>query len=120
MTDLDEKEQDHVRATLRYLHNQMGGWTPMSKALGFTPATLKHAAYLRGRSVSASMALRVARLIDVSIDDLLAGRHRPGACSKCGHVPSYIPAQISDFVDESTVAEEKPRPALDVGLKLVQ
>lgn len=120
MTDLDEKEQDHVRATLRYLHNQMGGWTPMSKVLGFTPATLKHAAYLRGRSVSASMALRVARLIDVSIDDLLAGRHRPGACSKCGHVPSYIPAQISDFVDEPTVAEEKPRPALDVGLKLVQ
>lgn len=120
MTDLDEKEQDHVRATLRYLHNQMGGWTPMSKVLGFTPATLKHAAYLRGRSVSASMALRVARLIDVSIDDLLAGRHRPGACSKCGHVPSYIPAQISDFVDDDTMVRDEPQPPPSGGLKLMR
>ena len=120
MTDLDEKEQDHVRATLRYLHNQMGGWTPMSKALGFTPATLKQATCLRGRSISASMALRVARLIDVAMDDLLAGRHRPGACSKCGHVPSYLPAFVSDFVDETTIVGNEPGRAPGDGLRLVK
>lgn len=120
MTDLDQKEQEHVRMALRYLYRNLGGWAALSKVLGFTPATLKQATCLRGRSISASMALRVARFLDASVDDLLAGRYKPGACSKCGHLPSYLPALVSDFVDESTVVEDAPRPAIGEGLRVVQ
>ena len=69
------------------------------------------------RSVSASMALRVARFLDVPMEDLLTGRYRPGACPKCGHRPGYMPVYTSDFADESMVVEDAPRTA---DLKLVQ
>ena len=38
-------------------------------------------------AVVPAMAFRVARLVDVGIDDLLAGRCQfPVACPTCGHV----------------------------------
>jgi hypothetical protein len=35
MTDLDQKEQEHVRMALRYLYRNLGGWAALSKALGW-------------------------------------------------------------------------------------
>jgi len=100
VNDLDEKEQTHVRTALRYLRGRMNGWKAVAAALRFSDGGLK--AVLSGTSaVSASMALRVARLLNASIDDLLAGRFLPGACPRCGHVP--------DFTDEPTIAESAPR-----------
>lgn len=66
-------------------------------------------------AVSASMALRVARLAGIPVDDLLAGRFAPeGTCPRCGHTP--------DFADDPTVVENSPRPAPGPGggLKLVK
>lgn len=108
MSDLDNKEQDHVRATLNYLRIQMGGISQLARALRFDVRTVR-GAMIGSRDVCASMALRVARLIDASIDDLLSGRYEPGACPKCGHKPKYTPVYASDFKDESTIVEDAPR-----------
>ena len=64
-------------------------------------------------NVSASLAIRVARLAGVMVDDLLVGKFLPpGACPNCGHVAA------SDFKDENTVVEGAPR--LASGLSLVK
>jgi hypothetical protein len=115
--DLDKKEQDHVRAALHYLRIQMGGLKPVAAALRADYGGLQKIA--GGRvGVSASLALRVARFLDVPFDDLLLGRYQPGACPKCGHKPSYMLGQPSQFVDEHTTVEDVPRPA--TGLTLVK
>ncbi len=119
MSDLDLKEQNHVRATLNFLRGQMGGTGVLAQALRFERQTVNYVMSGRG-PVSASMAIRVARLLDASVDDLLAGRHRPGACPKCGHMPSYLPALGADFADESTVVEDAPRPETGCGLRVVK
>lgn len=112
MSDLDAKEQLHVRAALRHLHGRMGTWTAVAAALHTQPRTLEGAA--QKRTITASLAIRVARLLNVMVDDLLVGRFLPpGACPNCGHVIA------SDFTDENTVVEEAPRqPA--AGLSLVR
>ena len=116
MSDLDEKEQNNVRATLAFLRGQMGTSAAVAAALRFDRKTIAYVMGGRG-PVSASMAFRVARLLDASVDDLLAGRYRPGACPKCGHMPSYLPP--SDFADESTMVEDGPRLAIGAALRLV-
>jgi hypothetical protein len=108
MSDLDKKEQDHVRAAMHYLRIQMGGLMAVAKALRADYGALQKVACGRN-AVSASIALRVARLIDVPFDDLLLGRYLPGSCPKCGHRPQYMPVYTSDFKDESTVVEVAPR-----------
>ena len=111
MSDLDQKEQNHVRAALRFLQRSLGTWEAAAKALRTTSGTLKKV--MGGKdSISASMALRTARLLGVMMDDLLVGRFLPpGACPNCGQVPA------PDFADEATVVEAAPRP---VGLALVR
>jgi hypothetical protein len=67
-----------VRAALRFLHARAGRWDVLAKALSTTKATLR-------RPASASLAVRVARLAKVGVDDILAGRFPdPGICPHCG------------------------------------
>ncbi|PSM31671.1 hypothetical protein [Haliangium sp. UPWRP_2] len=113
MSDLDEKEQTHVRAALRFLQRRLGRWSAVSDAIGFSPKTIDGVVFNK-KSVSASMALRVARLLGVMMDDLLVGKFLPpGACPNCGHVAT------PDFKDESTVVDA-PRPAIGGGLMVVK
>lgn len=107
MSDLDKKEESHVRVALHYLRFQLGGVKLAAKALGTTPLTV---VWVTGNytGVSASLALRVARLLDVPFDDLLLGPYQPGACPKCGHRPQYMPVYDSEFKDENTVVEDTP------------
>jgi len=118
MSDLDNKEQDHVRAMLQYLRIQLGGVSQLAKALRFDARTVQ-GSMTGSRDVCASMALRVARLIDASIDDLLSGRHEPGACPKCGHKPKFTPVYSSDFKDESTLVDDVSRHESG-GLRLIR
>ena len=113
MSDLDQKEQDHVRAALRLFQRRLGTLTAVASALKFSTETIKKV--LGGRdAVSASMAIRVARLAGVMVDDLLVGKFLPpGACPNCGHVAT------SDFRDESTVVEDAPQQTTS-GLSLVR
>lgn len=111
MNDLDPKEQNHVRVALHHLRRRLGTWAVVADGLHWSRHSLKPV--MSGKKpVSASMALRVARLAGVMIDDLLVGRiFPPGACPKCGH--------MSDFNDENTIVEGSPRqPA--AGLTLVK
>lgn len=106
MSDLNAKEQNHVRTALRYLRRRVGGWTPVADALGYKYDSVEKVAR-GGRAVTAAMATRVARILGTSVDDLLARRFLAGACSRCGHTP--------DFPDEPTTVEDGPRPAAGSG-----
>ena len=111
MSDLDEKEQKHVRTALRFLRVRVGAWAPVADALHLAYDTIEKVVNGR-RPVTASLALRTARLAGVSVDDLLAGRYLPGACPHCGHAP--------DFAEEPTFVEDAPSPTPGGGLKLVK
>jgi hypothetical protein len=83
-SDLTSAEQAHVRAAIRFLRARCGGWAPLAKVLRFKTRSLAKVG--GGRVASASMALRVARLAGVGVDDVLAGRFpAPGTCPHCGH-----------------------------------
>jgi hypothetical protein len=83
-SDLTAEEQVRVRTALRFLRSRCGGWASLAKVLHANKITLKGAA--NGRTVTASTAVRVARLASVGVDDLLAGRFPPpGTCPHCGH-----------------------------------
>jgi len=99
VSDLTAKEQRAVRITLRFLRVRAGGvWAPVAKAL-HTKANTISKTVSGSREVTASLALRVARLLGVGVDDLLSGSHMSSrVCQHCGHPPD-------DFVDEETVVE---------------
>ena len=99
MSDLTDKEQKHVRTALRFLRLRVGAWAPIAEGLRFACDTVEKTINGR-RPVTPAMALRVARLADVSVDDLLAGRWlSPRTCPHCGHPPD-------DFTDEETIVED--------------
>ena len=96
MNDLNDKEQRHVRTALRFMRLRVSGWAPLGEALGLKPDTLERIANGR-RAVTASIAIRMAKLADVTFDDLIGGRWlSPRVCRHCGHPPD-------DFADEDTV-----------------
>jgi transcriptional regulator with XRE-family HTH domain len=109
---LTDKEQRHVRTALRFLRFKVGGWQPLADALGVKADSIGKV--LRGaRDVTAKLAYSVARLTDVSIDELLAGALlSPRTCPHCGRAPDE-----SEFGDEHTVVEDRPRA---IALKLVK
>ena len=75
--DLTREEQARVRDVIRYLRLFFdGSWTTLSKQLRFDSTTLIHVINER-RAVTPTMAFRVARLIRISFDGLLAGRFCP-------------------------------------------
>jgi DNA-binding XRE family transcriptional regulator len=99
MSDLTLTEQKHVRTAMRVLRRKLGTRSDLAKALQYSPATIRN--ILDGtNAVSAGMAFRVARLVELPIDDLLAGRCLPGACPRCGYLP--------DFADEETNVDAVP------------
>lgn len=99
MNELTSKEQRAVRTTLLFLRVRAGGtWEPVAKALHVEEDTIAKVAHGR-RAVTARLAIRVARLIEVGVDELLAGTHMSSrVCPHCGHPPD-------DFGDEETVIE---------------
>ena len=84
MSDLTAKEQTNVRTALLFLRTRTGAET-LKKAIKADPAYLRRV--LAGSyPVSASLAVRAARLAGVGVDDVLAGRFpEPGTCAACGH-----------------------------------
>lgn len=83
--DLTIEEQERVRNALHFLHARVNGWKPLGKVLHFDHTTLIHVANGR-RAVCASLAFRIARLVKVSIDDLLAGKFpEEGVCPRCAY-----------------------------------
>jgi len=86
--DLTLEEQDHVRRALWSLHARVTTWKNVGRVLKFEETTVINCANGK-RTVSASMAFRVARFVKVAIDDLLAGKWpEPGTCARCGYKDS--------------------------------
>jgi hypothetical protein len=83
VTDLTTQEQAHVRVALRFLRTRCG-WASLAKVLHINERTARYIA--SGRTVTPTLAFRVARLAKVGVDELLAGRFPPpGTCPHCGH-----------------------------------
>lgn len=97
MSDLTAKEQRSVRTTLLFLRVRAGGtWEPVARALHIEEDTIAKVEHGR-RPVTERLAIRVARLIEVGVDDLLAGRHMSSrVCPHYGHPPD-------DFTNEENV-----------------
>jgi transcriptional regulator with XRE-family HTH domain len=101
VSDLTDREQRSVRTTLLFLRVRAGGaWEPVARALHVEEDTIAKVARGR-RPVTARLAIRVARLVGVGVDELLAGNHLSSrVCPHCGHPPD-------DFVDEETVVTDR-------------
>ncbi|HVV83177.1 MAG TPA: transposase [Kofleriaceae bacterium] len=93
------KEQGNVRVAIRVLRLRCDGWEPLARALRLEADSLSK--ILRGgRDVTAALAFRVAKLAEVTVDELMTGRFVPaGTCPHCGKRTAI------DFGDEATVAE---------------
>lgn len=85
--DLNLAEQANVRALLRMLRVKLGGnnWLSVERALPIAHSTLTE--IMAGRTeVSATIAFRVAKALDVSLHHVLTGEALPpGTCRHCGH-----------------------------------
>jgi transcriptional regulator with XRE-family HTH domain len=101
VSDLTDREQRAVRTTLLFLRVRAGGaWEPVARALHVEEDTIAKVARGR-RPVTARLAIRVARLIEVGVDELLAGRHLSSrVCHHCGH-------PLEDFADEETIVTDR-------------
>jgi hypothetical protein len=84
---LTKEEQEHVREVLRFLRIRFGNTILLAKGLRMKSDTL-YPVMTGKESVSAALVIRVARLAQVGIDDLLAGRYPvKGTCPHCGRGP---------------------------------
>lgn len=84
--DLTDAEQRNVRVALRALRYRFKTWAAVADVLRYRPESLKKTA-VGADPITPTVAFRVARLVEVGIDDLLAGKYRlPGQCPTCGHV----------------------------------
>lgn len=82
--DLTMKEQRAVQGALNFLRVRCGGWAAVSKVLHVKDTSLSKIA--KQGPVTPTLAFRVARFVQVGIDDLLAGKFpSPGTCPMCGH-----------------------------------
>jgi hypothetical protein len=85
--DLTKEEQEHVRAAVRFLAIKCGTLKLLSAALG-GPKGLFGSVGLDRQEMTASIAVRLSRLAQVSVDDMLAGRYPVnGMCPHCGRGP---------------------------------
>lgn len=92
--DLSLEEQEHVRNAIAFLHVKLEGWKPLGKLLHFDHTTLIHVVNER-RAVGASMAFRVARVVGIGVDELLAGNWpAPGTCPRCGYQDTRDPKKV--------------------------
>jgi hypothetical protein len=82
-SDLTPAEQENVRTAIRFLSKRHGTYRDLAMAMGAKRATV----LLAGQkgAVSAGIALRVARVAGVPLEDVLAGKWPvEGACPHCG------------------------------------
>jgi hypothetical protein len=83
-SDLTPEEQANAKAALRVLRVRHGTAAKLAVALQATEATVT-ACLARRAPVSAGLALRVARLAGVHLEDVLSGAWpKAGSCPMCG------------------------------------
>jgi hypothetical protein len=84
---LTPEETDNVRIALRALKMQHGTWNGVARALGVDYRSVSKPMET-GRRPTAGLAVRVAKLVGVTVDAVLRGEW-PGfkPCPTCGRMP---------------------------------
>lgn len=83
VNDLTPEERTNVLAALQVLRVRFVDWVGVAKALGISHKVVQIAA--RNKKPSAGLAIRIARLAGVPVDDVLSGAFpKPGSCPMCG------------------------------------
>jgi hypothetical protein len=82
--DLSLEEQHNVLAILRALRGRFGSWQVVERALPL--AHSQRVEVTEGRSeVSTTIAFRIAKLLEVSLHDVITGAALPkNLCPHCG------------------------------------
>jgi len=88
---LTPEEAENVRAALHVARALFGTLKGLARQMGVTRRALVR--FSSGESkATAGLALRIARLVGVSVEDVLSGAYaKPHKCPTCGH-----PVPISD------------------------
>jgi hypothetical protein len=77
-------EEERVRRAMRVLHVRYRNWSGVSRALGYHRVTVERVLNIR-RTATPAFAMRVARLLGVSLGDVLNGAWpKAGECPMCG------------------------------------
>jgi hypothetical protein len=83
--DLTPEEIANAKRALGVMLRRFGTWHAAAEALGAKLATVKAAVDARKGKPSVGLALRVARVVGVPLEDILAGTWpKDGACTMCG------------------------------------
>lgn len=92
-SDLTPTEQANVRAALSFLRVRFGTMRKLAEAMKAQKTTVSFALNPK-RAVTAGIALRVARVAGVPLEEVLTGRWPAlGACPHCGRCPDgQVPA----------------------------
>lgn len=81
---LTPEEQTNVRVAILFLVKRYGMWAKLAAAMRSKTPTVRYAVRA-GNTVSATVALRAARVARVQLEDILAGRWpTPTMCPYCG------------------------------------
>lgn len=79
------EERARILAALHYLHARVGTWRMLARVLRTKRATLRRVRAGATLRKQRSLAGRIAKLCDVPVADIYAGRFPPqGACPHCG------------------------------------
>jgi hypothetical protein len=84
--DLSRTEQQNVLDTMRVLRARFGNWLTVERALPISHS--QRVEMTEGRTeVSTTIAFRIAKLLEVSLHDVLEGSALPKkTCPHCGKV----------------------------------
>lgn len=84
LESLTPEEQECVRVALRVLLVRYGTWVKVAEVLG-VPAGRLYKVHGKHGPPTAGLALRVARVAGVAVDDVLEGKFpADGSCPMCG------------------------------------
>lgn len=81
--DLADDEAANTKRALAHLKIKYRGYEGLSRALSLHVKTIKRVLNRRGRP-GAGMALRIARLTHVAVEDVLSGKWPGDRCPHCG------------------------------------
>jgi hypothetical protein len=80
---LTAPELERLRAALRSLKQLHGTWKALAEAMGVSPHSLKQVSG-RSKNGSYALALRVAKVANVSLETLLSPLASVDVCPTCG------------------------------------
>lgn len=87
--DLSREEQRHVLICLNTLRNRFGNWRTVERAVPISHS--QRVEITEGRAdVSTTIAFRIAKLLEVSLHDVLAGTAVPASVNACPHCGKEI------------------------------